>query len=208
MEILSPTPTFPIWSSRHFCTTTHLNISLKILPSVWRCQWMHTIHLQAKTQYCSLKYLSESSSFPFWSSLVICTATQFYFALVPLSFFLPIVLPTLLLSPGDWAHWRFWNACSKPFFFLPKTGVLQNLHYQLSVFAKLTLPPSSTSKETLIWRFWPLQEMPKCPWHFVKHLVCMASFDMFLSLHCDLAPRIILASVSYTHLTLPTTPYV
>ena len=35
--------------------------------------------------------------------------------------------------------------------------------------------------------------MPKCPWHFVKHLVCMASFDMFLSLHCDLAPRIILA---------------
>ena len=35
--------------------------------------------------------------------------------------------------------------------------------------------------------------MPKCPWHFVKHLVCMASFDMLLSLHCDLAPRIILA---------------
>ena len=35
--------------------------------------------------------------------------------------------------------------------------------------------------------------MPKCPWHFVKHLVCMASFDMFLSLHCDLAPWIILA---------------
>ena len=50
LEILSSTPTFPIWSSGHFCTTTHLNISLKILPSVWRCQWMHTIHLQAKTQ--------------------------------------------------------------------------------------------------------------------------------------------------------------
>ena len=87
LEILSSTPTFPIWSSRHFCTTTHLDISLKILPSVWRCQWMHTIHLQAKTQWCSLKNLSESSSFPFWSSLVICTATQFYFALVSLSFF-------------------------------------------------------------------------------------------------------------------------
>jgi len=50
LEILSSTPTFPIWSSRHFCTTTHLNISLKILPSVWRCQWMHTIQLYAKTQ--------------------------------------------------------------------------------------------------------------------------------------------------------------
>ena len=48
LEILSSTPTFPIWSSRHFCTATHLSISLKILPSVWRCQWRHTIHLQAK----------------------------------------------------------------------------------------------------------------------------------------------------------------
>ena len=52
LEILSSTPIFPIWSSRHFCTATHLNISSKILPSVWRWQWMHTIHLQAKTQWC------------------------------------------------------------------------------------------------------------------------------------------------------------
>ena len=87
LEILSSTSIFQIWSSRHFCTTTHLNISLKILPSVWRCQWMHTIHLHAKTQCCSLKNLSESFSFPFWPSLVICTTTPFYFALVPLSFF-------------------------------------------------------------------------------------------------------------------------
>ena len=29
LEILSSTPTFPIWSSRHFCTTTHLNILQK-----------------------------------------------------------------------------------------------------------------------------------------------------------------------------------
>ena len=38
LEILSPTPNFQIWSSRYFCTTTYLNISLKILPSVWRWQ--------------------------------------------------------------------------------------------------------------------------------------------------------------------------
>ena len=52
LEILSSSPTFPIWSSRHFCTATHLNFLLKILPSVWRCQWMHAIHLQAKTKWC------------------------------------------------------------------------------------------------------------------------------------------------------------
>ena len=94
LEILSSSPTFPIWSSRHFCTTTHLNISLKILPNVWRCQWMHTIHLQAKTQCCPLKNLSGSASFAFWYNLMICTATPLYFALIPLSFFLPIALPT------------------------------------------------------------------------------------------------------------------
>ena len=176
LEILSSTPTFPIWSSRHFCTTTHLNISLKILPSVWRCQWMHTIQLYAKTQWCSLKNLSKTTSFSFWSSLVIWTATLFYFALVTLSFFLLVALPTKLLSPGDWAHWRLWSACFKPFFFLSNTGVLQSLHYQLSVFAKLISPPSPISKETLIWRLWPLQELPKCTWHSVEHLVCTVSF--------------------------------
>ena len=130
--------------------------------SVWRWQWMHTIHLQAKTQWCSLENLSGSTSFAFWSNLVICTATIFFLALMTLSFLLLEALPTKLLSPGDWAHWGFWSACSKPLFFLPKTGVLQNLHYQLSVFAKLILPPSHAYKETLIWRFWPLQELPKC----------------------------------------------
>ena len=107
---------------------TYLNISLKILPSVWRCQWMPTIQLYAKIQWCSLKNLSVSTSFSFWSSLVICTATLFYFALVHLSFFLLIVLPTKPLSPGDWTHWRILSACNGTFFFLSKTEVLQNLH--------------------------------------------------------------------------------
>ena len=128
LEILSSTPTFAIWSSRHFCTTTHLNISLKILPSVWRCQWMPTIQLYAKTQWCSLKNLSESPSFAFWSNLVICTATLFYFALVPMTFFLLIALPAKPLSPGEWIHRRILSACNETIFLLSKTGVLQNFH--------------------------------------------------------------------------------
>ena len=112
LEILKSTSIFQIWSSRYFCTTTYLNILLKILPSVWRCQWMLIIQLHAKTQCCSLKNSSESTSSSFWSSLVICTATLFYFALVPMSFFLLIVLPTKPLSPGDWTHWSIFGACN------------------------------------------------------------------------------------------------
>ena len=112
LDILSSTPGFQIWSSGQFCTTTYLNILLKILPSVWGCQEMHIIQLHAKTQCCSLKNLSESTSSSFCSSLVICTATLFYFALVPMSFFLLIVLPTKPLSPGDWTHWSIFSACN------------------------------------------------------------------------------------------------
>ena len=128
LEILSSTSIFQIWSSRYFCTTTYLNIFLKILPSVWWCQEMHIIQLHAKTQWCSLKNLSESTSSSFWSSLVICTATLFYFTLVPLNFFLLVALPAKPLSPGEWSHWRILSACNETFFFLSKTVVLQNLH--------------------------------------------------------------------------------
>ena len=128
LEILSSTSIFQIWSSRYFCTTTYLNILLKIFPSVWRCQWMLIMQLHAKTQCCSMKDLSESSSFTVWSSLVICTATLFYLALVPMSFFLPLALPAKPLRPGGWTHWRILSACNEPLFFLAKTEVLQNLH--------------------------------------------------------------------------------
>ena len=128
LEILNSTSTFQIWSSRHFCTTTYLNIPLKILPSVWRCQQMHIIQLHAKSQCCCLKDLSVSTSFSFWSSLVICTATLFYFNLVTLSFFLLEALPAKPLSPGEWTHWGILSACNEPFFFLSKTVALQNLH--------------------------------------------------------------------------------
>ena len=176
LEILSSTSTFQIWSSRYFCTTTYLNTSLKILPSVWRCQQMHIIQLYAKTHWCSLKNLRKSSSSSFWSSLVICTATLIYFALVPMSFFLLVVPPTKPLRPGEWTHWRVLSACNKAFFFLSKTKGLQNLHQQVSGFAQMILPSSPKSRETLIWRFWPLQELPKCTWHSVEHLVCTVSF--------------------------------
>ena len=139
---------------------------------------------------------------------------QLYFILLwcPWPFSLLVALPSKPLSPEEWTHWRFWSACNKPFFFLSKTGVLQNLHYQLPVFAKLIGPPSPASKETLIWRFWPLQELPKCIWHSVEHLVCTVIFGKLsgfalwtwtpdlstLSTECLATPTSILCSASST----------
>ena len=128
LEILSSTPKFQIWSSRYFCTTTYLNISLKILPSVWRYQQMHMIQLHAKTHECSLKNLSKSSSFALWTRLAFSTSTLIYFALVPLSFFLLIVLPTKPLCLGEWTHWSIFGPCNDALYFLSRIGFLKNLH--------------------------------------------------------------------------------
>ena len=128
LEILSSTSTFQIWSSRYFCTTTYLNISLKILPSVWRCQQMHIIILYAKTHECSLKNLSKSSSFALWSSWVFCTTTLFSSSLMPMIFLLLINHPTEPLSPGDWTHWCIFSPCYNSLQFLRRFGFLKNLH--------------------------------------------------------------------------------
>ena len=71
--------------------------------------------------------LRESSSSSFCFILVICTATLFYFALVPMSFFLLVDHPAKPLSPGEWTHWRILSSCNKSFFFLSKTESLQKL---------------------------------------------------------------------------------
>ena len=133
-----------------------------------------------------MKYLSESTSFPFWPSWMFSTASLFNFALVTMSFLLLVVHHTKPLSPEEWTHWRILSACNYALFFLSRISFLTNLHHQVSSLVQLTFPPSSSSKETRVWRFWPLQELPWCLWHFVKHPVCMASFGMISSLHCEL----------------------
>ena len=86
------------------------------------------MQLYAKTLLCSLKNLSESTSFTFWSSLTFSTASLLNFALVTMSFLLLVVHHRKPLSPGEWTHWRVLNACKHAFFFLTKTVDLQNLH--------------------------------------------------------------------------------
>ena len=89
---------------------------------------MHIIQLYAKTHWCSLKNLSKSSSSSFGSSLVFCTATMFYLAILPLIFLLLIDQPTKPLSPGDWTHWSIFGPCNNALHFVSRTEDLQNLH--------------------------------------------------------------------------------
>ena len=81
----------------------------------------------------------------------------------------------------------FW--IMKPCLFLSvQNWCFAKLAQKVSDFVKLTSPPSLSTKETLIWRIWPPQELPRCLWHFVKHPVCTTRFGMISSLHCELDP--------------------
>ena len=123
---------------------------------------MHIIHFYEKTHECSLQDLSKASSFALCSSLAFSTATLIFVALMPITFLLLINHPTKPISPGEWTHWSIFGPCNDVLFFLSRFGFLKNLHYQVSSLDQLTLPPSPTSKETLVWSFWPLQELPRC----------------------------------------------
>ena len=100
----------------------------KTSTKIGGCQQQCIIQLYAKTHWCSLKNLSKSSSSSFWSSLVFCTATIFYLALVALGFVLLEVHSTKPLSPGDWTHWSIFGPCNNALYFLSRFGFLKNLH--------------------------------------------------------------------------------
>ena len=124
--------------------------------------------------------LSPISRFSNLVRSVVCTVTYFYLALVALGFFLLVVHPTKPLSPGDWTHLNIFGPCNDGLSFLSRFGFLRNLHQQVSGFTHLALPSSPSPKETLIWKFWPPEEMPRCPWHFIKQVMCMARFGIVL----------------------------
>ena len=142
------------------------------------CQWQHAIQVYAKTQSCSLENLSKSTSFSFWTRLVFSTATPFFPAQVTLCFLMLVVNPAKPLSPGACTLWNTFGPCNDVIYSLSRIIVLQNLHQQVSPFYKLTTPPSHTSIETPLWKFWPPQEVPRCMWHFVKHPMGMICFGM------------------------------
>ena len=128
MDILSSTPSFQIWSKGQFCTTTYLNISLKLLPKFWDVNRSILINFLQKPSDVLWKnwvYQPLLHSGPTgWIVL------QLYFNLLLLLWFLflLVALPARTLSPRGWTHWSNSSTCNHALFFLSRTELLQNLH--------------------------------------------------------------------------------
>ena len=147
---------------------------------------MHITHDYAKIHLGSLKILSKPSSFAFWCSWAVWTATLFHFALIPLEFCLLLFLHTKLLSPRDQTQTHLSSPPKPPLQFLSRIRFWQKLHYQVSCIAKPTPPPSISDKETPIWKVWLPSKSFRCHWHFIKHLQCMTRIGMALRLQWEL----------------------
>ena len=105
LKILSFTPSFQIWSSGQFCTTTYLSISLKLPPKLGEVSRSILFILVQKPTNVLWKIWANHPLFlsgPVWHFLL-----QPHFILLcwPWFFFLLIVHPTKPLSPGEWTHW-------------------------------------------------------------------------------------------------------
>ena len=128
LDILSSTPSFQIWSSGQFCTTTYLNISLKLLPKFWDVNRSILINFLQKPSDVLWKIWVNHPhlhSGPTWWIVL-----QLYFDLLLLLWFLflLVALPAKTLSPRGWTHWSNSSSCNHALFFLSKSEDLQNLH--------------------------------------------------------------------------------
>ena len=128
LDILSSTPSFQIWSSGQFCTTTYINISLKLPPILGEVSRSILSIFMQKPSYVIWKFWVNQPHFhsgPTWGFVL-----QPYFNLLfyPWFSFLLIDHPAKPLSPEECTHWRILSACNHAFVFLSKTEDLQNLH--------------------------------------------------------------------------------
>ena len=128
LEILSSTTSFQIWSSGQFCTTTYLNISLKLPQKLWDVNRSILFIFMQKPTCVLWKIWVNHPHFHSGPTWWFVLQPYFNLLLYPWLFFLLIDRPAKPLSPGEWTHWRILSACNHAFFFLSKTEDLQNLH--------------------------------------------------------------------------------
>ena len=128
LNILSSTPNFSSLVQSAFCTTTYLNISLKLLPKFWDVNRSILINFLQKPSVVLWKNWVNQPRFhsgPTWWIVL-----QLYIDLLLLLWFLflLVALPAKTLSPRDWTHWRILSTGNDALFFLSRIGFLKNLH--------------------------------------------------------------------------------
>ena len=105
LEILSSTPNFQIWSSGQFCTTTYLNISLKLPPKLGEVSKSILSTFMQKPSYVFWKFWVNQHPFhsgPTWRFIL---QPYLYLLFHPWFFFLLLVPLTKPLSPRAWTQW-------------------------------------------------------------------------------------------------------
>ena len=124
LNILSPTLNFSSLVQSAFCTTTYLNIHLKLLPKLREVSRSLLSLFVQKPNYVLWKIWVNQPHFhsgPTWWFV-----QQPYFCLLfnPWFFILLAVLHVKPLSPGACTHWINFGSWNNVIYFLSRIGVL------------------------------------------------------------------------------------
>ena len=124
LDILSSTPSFQIWSSGQFYTTTYLNISLKLLPKLGEVSRSILFHFVQKPIYILWKIWVNQPHLH--SGPTGWFVQQPYFCLLfnPWFFLLLVVIHVKPLSPGACTFWITFGSWNNAIYFLSRIVVL------------------------------------------------------------------------------------
>ena len=128
LHILSTTHVFLLWSSRHFCTATLLNICFYLPPKLWDVSssiWFHYMQRSKDVLWNFWVNQPHLHSGPSWWFV-----QHPYYCLLfgPWSFLLLVVLHAKPLSPGACIHWHIFGSWNNATHIVSRFEVLQILH--------------------------------------------------------------------------------
>ena len=124
LEILSSTPSFQIWSSGQFYTTTYLNISLKLLPKLREVSRSLLFHFVQKPIYVLWKIWVNQPHLHSRPTRWFVQQPCFYLLFNPWLFLLLVVPHVKPLSPGACTFWVIFGSWNNVIYFLSRIGVL------------------------------------------------------------------------------------
>ena len=123
LDILSSTPSFQIWSSGQFYTTTYLNISLKLLPKLGEVSRSLLFHFVQKPIYVLWKIWVNQPHLHSGPTWWFVQQPCFYLLFNPWLFLLLVVPHVKPLSPGACTFWIIFGSWNNAIYFLSRIEV-------------------------------------------------------------------------------------
>ena len=128
MKYFEPYSQFSSLVQSAFCTATHLNISLKLLPKLGEVSRSILFHFVQKSRVVLWKYWVNQPHFHSGPTWWFVQQPYFYLLFNPWLFLLLVVLHVKPLSPGACTFWIIFGSWNNVIYFLSRIVVLQNLH--------------------------------------------------------------------------------